>query len=170
LLHVISLKDGTQEKEVDAGAYVAGSVALADGRAYFGQFENEFLCVDLNGATNAWSFRDRNFPFFSSPAVTTDRVLFGGRDKMLHCVRRDTGAKVWTFATRGKVDSSPVVCGDKVVVGSDDGRFYMVSLDKGAQIWSYEVGQPIGGSPAVADGKVVIGSDDGNVYCFAAKK
>jgi len=81
LLHVISLADGKQVKEIDAGAYIAGSAALADGRAYFGQFENEFLCVDLKFATNAWSFHDRNFPFFSSPAVTKDRVVFGGRDK-----------------------------------------------------------------------------------------
>ncbi len=76
---------------------------------------------------------------------------------------------LWSFPTRGKVDSSPVVCGDKVVVGSDDGRLYLVSLDKGQQVWMYEVGQPIESSPAVADGKVVVGSDDGSLYCFGEK-
>ena len=29
-----------QVKEIEAGAYIAASVALADGRAYFGQYEN----------------------------------------------------------------------------------------------------------------------------------
>src|SRR5438309_725219 len=103
LLHVISLADGKQVKEVEAGAYVAGSVALADGRAYFGQFENEFLCVDLKKGEKAWGFHDRNFPFFSSPAVTKDRVVLGGRDKLLHCVKRDNAATLWTFPTGGKV-------------------------------------------------------------------
>src|SRR3954462_9653621 len=36
MLHVISLKDGQQLKEVDAGAYIAASVALVDQRAYIG--------------------------------------------------------------------------------------------------------------------------------------
>ena len=68
-------------------------------------------------------------------------------------MNRADGQPVWSFATRGKVDSSPVVCGDKVVVGSDDGRLYVVSLDKGKELWSYEIGQPIESSPAVARGK-----------------
>src|ERR1051325_3349841 len=142
----------------------------AGGRAYFGHMENEFVCVDLEKGTNVWSYRDRAFPYYSSPAVTSNRVVFGGRDKRLHCVNRADGKPVWTFPTRGKVDSSPVICGDKVVVGSDDGRLYVVSLDKGKELWSYEIGRPIGSSPAVTDGKVVIGSDDGNVYCFGARE
>ena len=84
-------------------------------------------------------------------------------------MEKATGTAVWTFNTRGKVDSSPVVCGDKVVVGSEDGRLYIVGLNDGKQVWTYEVGQPIESSPAVADGKIVIGSNDGSVYCFGAK-
>ena len=118
---------------------------------------------------SAWTFRDREFPYFSSPAVTKDRVVFGGRNKQLHCVNRADGKRVWTFATRGKVDSSPAVAGDKVVVGSDDGRLYLVSLAEGKELWNYEIGRPIGASPAVADGKIVVGSEDGSVYCFGAK-
>ena len=170
LLHVISLADGKQVKEVEAGAYIPGSVALADGRAYFGQYENEFLCVDLQAGKRAWTFRNRDFPYLSSPAVTPEVVVFGGRDKLLHCVKRADGLPLWSFATRGKVDSSPVICGNKVVVGSDDGRLYVVSLDKGKELWSYEVGQPIESSPAVARAKIVVGCDDGNVYCFGGGK
>lgn len=169
LIHVISLTNGTKIKEFEAGAYIAGSAALVGKHAYVGHYENEFLCFDLEKGTNVWSFRDRNFPYFSSPAVTTDRVIFGGRDKRLHCVNRADGNPVWSFAARGKVDSSPVVCGDKVVVGSDDGFLYVVSLATGKEVWSYEIGQPVGSSPAIAQGRIVIGSEDGRVYCFGAK-
>ncbi len=199
ILHVISLADGRELKHIEAGAYIAASVAVQNGRAYFGHFDNEFLCVDLNSnpeggvprrpdqkddgrrgtppsdnlETNSpvvWRFRDREFAYFASPAVTRDRVVFGGRDKQLHCVRADDGKPLWSFATRGRVDSSPVIAGDKVVVGSDDGRVYIVSLNDGKEIWSYEIGGSVGSSPAVADGKIVIGSDDGSVYCFGEKK
>lgn len=166
LIHVISLTNGSKIKEFDAGAYIAGSSALVGKFAYVGHYENEFLCFDLEKGTNIWSFKDRNFPYFSSPAVTEDRVLFGGRDKRLHCVKRTDGTPIWTFATRGKVDSSPVVCGDKVVVGSDDGFLYLVSLADGKEVWSYEIGQPVGSSPAIAHGRIVVGSEDGRIYCF----
>lgn len=169
LLYVISLANGALVSSNEMGAPIAASVAMAERRAYFGHYENRFVCADLKAGTNAWTFHDREFPYFSSPAVTTEFVLFGGRDKKLHCVNRSDGQSVWNFATRGKVDSSPVVCGDKVVFGSDDGRVYLVSLKAGQELWSFEAGQPIESSPAVAAGRIVIGCDDGNVYCFGAK-
>mgnify|MGYP000719453411 CR=1 FL=1 len=169
ILHVISLADGQKLKEIEAGAYVAGSVALDGARAYFGHYGNEFQCVDLEKGEKVWTFKDRNFPFFSSPAVTADRVIFGGRDKRLHCVNKADGRPVWSFTTRGKVDSSPVVVGDKVLVGSEDGRVYLVSLTEGRELWSYEIGEAVTASPAVAGGRFVIGSEDGSVYCFGAK-
>ncbi|MBL9167920.1 MAG: PQQ-binding-like beta-propeller repeat protein [Verrucomicrobiales bacterium] len=166
LIHVISLTNGSKIKEFEAGAYIAGSSALVGKYAYVGHYENEFLCFDLEKGTNIWSFKDRNFPYFSSPAVTADRVIFGGRDKRLHCLKRSDGTSVWTFATRGKVDSSPVVSHDKVVVGSDDGFLYLVSLADGKEIWSYEIGQAVGSSPAIAEGRIIVGSEDGRIYCF----
>jgi outer membrane protein assembly factor BamB len=170
LLHVINLADGQKIKEVEAGAYIAGSGAFDKGNFYIGHYDNEFLCADLNAGKITWRFHDRNFPYFSSPALTSDRVVFGGRDKKLHCLKRADGDEVWAFAARGKVDSSPVVVDGKVVVGSDDGRLYAVNLNDGSEVWNYEVGQPIGSSPAVASGRVVIGGEDGNVYCFGAGK
>jgi outer membrane protein assembly factor BamB len=109
LLHVINLADGAKIKEVEAGAYIAGSGAFEKGNFYIGHYENEFLCADLNAGKIAWRFHDRNFPYFSSPALTSDRVIFGGRDKKLHCLNRTNGEEIWAFSARGKVDSSPVV-------------------------------------------------------------
>jgi outer membrane protein assembly factor BamB len=166
ILHVLSLATGKKEKEIDGGAYIAGSVAVVDHHAYYGHYGNDVLRVDLRSGEPRWTFRDRNFPYFSSPAVSADRVVIGGRDRRLHGLDRETGERAWVFATRGRIDSSPVIVGDKVVVGSDDGRLYMVTLADGRELWSYEIGQALSGSPAVADGRVVIGSTDGNVYAF----
>lgn len=166
VLYSLNLTNGTLATSNDIAAPIAASVALAGSQAYFGHYENQFLSVAVAGNSNVWSYRDRAFPYFSSPAVTPDRVLFGGRDKKLHCVNRPDGKPVWTFATRGKVDSSPVVAGDKVVFGSADGRLYLVNLTDGKELWSYEIGKAIETSPAVSAGRIVIGSDDGAVYCF----
>jgi len=170
LLHVIDITKGTKEKSIDAQSYIIGSVAADAGRVYVGHHDNEFLCIDLKAEKIVWKYKDRLFPYSSSPALTKDRVIFGGQDKRLHCLRRDNGEVVWTFATRGQVDSSPVVCGDKVLVGSNDGRLYMVSLKTGKRLWDYETDDAITASPAVAGGQVIIGSEDGTVYCFGTKK
>ncbi len=169
MIHVLNLADGTKAKEIEAGAYIIGSVAVVDGVGYVGHYENEFLAVDLKKGEMKWRYHDRNFPYGGSPAVTQDRVLFGGRDKRLHCVDRESGKQVWTFATRGKVESSPVVAGDRVVVGSDDGRVYVVNLADGKEVWNHEIGQAVQGSPAVVDGHIVIGAEDGVLYCFGKK-
>ena len=129
----------------------------------------EVLCIDLKQKKIAWKYKDRAFPYESSPALTKDRVLIGGGDKRLHCLDRKTGEQVWTFATRGAVNSSPVVVGDKVLVGSADNRLYMVNLKTGKRIWSYETGDEISASPAVSGERVVISSSDGFLYCFGAK-
>jgi outer membrane protein assembly factor BamB len=166
LLHVISLAKGEKIREVEAGAYIAGSGALEKNRFYIGHYDNEFICADLQAGQIVWRFRDRQFPYFSSPALTQDRVIFGGRDRKLHCLKKENGQEVWSFKTRGKVDSSPVVCGDRIVVGSEDGNLYMVALADGKELWKYEIGQPIISSPAVIDGYIVIGGEDGSVYGF----
>lgn len=167
-IHVVNALNGRGIRQIDEGAYIAASGALSDGRLYVGNYDNEFLCVDLKAGKIDWTYRDRPFPYFSSPAVTADAVVFGGRDKRVHCLRRGAGDAKWTFSTQGKVDSSPVVAGDKIVVGSDDGRLYLLALADGREIWSADLGKPIQSSPAVADGRVVVGASDGVIYAFGA--
>ena len=136
--------------------------------AYLGHYGNEVISVDLDAGTVAWRYKERGFPYFSSPAVTDERVIIGGRDKRVHCLDRATGKQLWEFQTGGKVDSSPVVCGDKIAFGSEDGRIYVVSMENGKELWSYEIGKPLTASPAVVNGMIIIGSEDGAVYAFGA--
>lgn len=168
VIHVVP-PDGKDAKEYDAGAYTAATAGVdADGRVYIGNYEGGFICVDLKTGKRVWSFSGEE-PFFSSPAIGADKVVFGGRDTQVHALDRKTGKEAWTFSTKGEVNSSPVICGDKVVVGSSDGRLYMLKLDTGKEVWSYDTGSGVGSSPAVAGGMVIVGADNGYVYCFGTK-
>jgi len=169
-IHVLDIATGKELRQIESEAYIAGSAGSADGLGYVGNYGNLVLAFDPKAGSILWKYRDRNFPYFSSPAITADRVIIGGRDKRLHCIDRAKGEKVWIFQTRGDVDSSPVVCGDAVIVGSADGRLYCVALADGKERWAYQIGAPITASPAVADGRIVIGAEDGNLYCFTAAK
>ena len=165
-IHVLRLEDGAETRQIESDAYIASSVAVRDGLGYVGNYGNLVIAFDPKSGEIKWKYRDRNFPYFSSAAVTADRVIIGCRDKRLHCLDRATGKAVWTFQTRGQVESSPVVCGDAIIVGSEDGRLYCVNLADGAERWAYEIGAPVTASPAVSDGFIVVGAEDGNIYAF----
>ncbi len=167
LFRAIRVSNGKEVFNVSSGAYTGASPALRDGSAFYGTFDNEVLEVNLTERKIAWRYEhpERKFPFYSSAAVTSTRVVIGGRDKLVHGLTMD-GKAAWTFATRARVESSPAIAGGRVFVGSNDGRFYVLGLNDGAKLWEFNAGAPLSASPAIANGRIVIGSQDGRLYCF----
>lgn len=168
-LHVVALKDGSDLAAVGVGQPVQCSPALSNGFAYFGLANegSEVIAADITKGEIAWRFQNPNsFPFTSTPAVTDTCVIAGGHDKYLHCLNRADGKELWSFLTRGEIDSSPIVANDRIVFGSGDGRVYIVSL-QGKELWSYEIGSPVESTAAVTEGLFMIGAADGVLYCFS---
>jgi len=163
----IRISDGREIISVTSGAYTGASPALRGGNAYYGTFDNEVLSVSLTERRINWRYEhpQRKFPFYSSAAVLTDRLVVGGRDKMVHSISME-GKVLWTFVTRARVESSPAVSGDRVYIGSNDGKFYVLSASTGAKLWEFTAGAALSASPAIANGRVVIGAQDGKLYCF----
>jgi outer membrane protein assembly factor BamB len=168
MFRAIDAISGKQVFTLPLGAYSGASAALADDHAYVGTFGNEVLGIDLRGRKIQWVYQHptRNFPFYSSAALTADRVVVGGRDKMVHCLDRSTGKAIWTFLTKSRVDSSPLICRNRVYVGSNDGLLYVLDLTSGKKLWEFTAGAPLSASPAAGEGSLVIGSQDGVLYCF----
>src|SRR5262245_15046855 len=167
-LHVVSATDGTGLARLELGddAHVAGSVALSEGRVYLGHYGNAFVCADLAKNELVWTFPDEKQPFFSSPAIAGEHVVFGGRNKQLQCVNRADGSLLWKFATRRKVDGSPVIVGDAVVFGAADGHVHVLALADGSERWSTELGSELGGSVAVAGGWIYAAGLDGRIVAY----
>ncbi len=170
MLRGIRISDGEQVVSVDIGAYTGASPALANNMVVFGTFENRVVGVDLLLKSVRWSYEhpEKKFPFYSSAALAAGKAVVGGRDKKVHCLEAETGKLLWTFATKGRVDSSPAVAAGRVYVGSKDGRFYVLDLETGKKLWEFPAGSPISASPALAAGHVILGSEDGLIYCFGS--
>ncbi|MGI9166889.1 MAG: PQQ-binding-like beta-propeller repeat protein [Pyrinomonadaceae bacterium] len=167
MFRAIRISDGKEMFTIPSGAYTGASPALRGSAAYYGTFDNEVLMVNLKDHSVGWRYQhpERKFPFYSSAAVVLDRVVLGGRDKMVHGLN-SAGKGVWTFTTRARVESSPAIAGGRVFVGSNDGRFYVLNVNSGAKLWEFNAGAPLSASPAIANGRVVIGAQDGRLYCF----
>ena len=164
----IDTETGKQAYSINLESYAGASAAIRAGYAYVGTFGNEVFCLDLQQHYPRWAYRHptRNFPFYSSAAVTTDRVVVGGRDKIVHCLDRSTGKEIWSFLTKARVESSPLVTGNRIFIGSNDGHFYELDLISGKNVWKFTSGAPFSASPAAVSGFLVIGDQDGVLYCF----
>ena len=168
-LYFVNAADGSEKGKVEVKNPIASTVASRNGIAVVGHYGNEIIAVDATTLLPKWTFKDRDFPFFSSPAITPEGLVFAGdRGKRFHCLELATGEEKWSFRTQGRIDSSPVVTGPHVIFGSDDGRIYALTTTDGKEAWSYEVGQPVQSSPCLAAGRLIMGADDGIVYAFAS--
>ena len=102
-IHVLRLEDGAEVRQIESDAYIASSVAVRDGIGYVGNYGNLVIAFDPKSGEIKWKYRDRNFPYFSSAAVTADRVIIGCRDKRLHCLDRATGKVLWDKAVAAEM-------------------------------------------------------------------
>lgn len=172
-LRMVDLATGAVKHTLTVGSYVAASPAVRDGRLIVGTFDNQVVGVSLGGEPKVlWRYDHplRDFAFYSSAALTADRAVVGGRDKLVHGLDPATGEKVWTHTARARVDGSPVVVGQRAFVGDESGQLMALDLGSGELVWSFESGQGFKASPAVADGYLVIGDVGGTLYAFSAPK
>jgi eukaryotic-like serine/threonine-protein kinase len=158
--------DGKLIREIDLGSYIAGSVAIEGNQAYIGHYENKYFRVDLEEGKVVWEFSRSTFPFFASAAIGKEAIYFGGRDRRVYSLNKESGKENWSFKTKGKVDSSPVLCKDKVVFGSYDGRVYLLNTADGKLLWEKDLGKPLIAAPAVSGKSLLVSSTDGTLYVF----
>ena len=103
-LRIINVHDGVERKKIELGDYVGASAAVLKDRAYVGTFGSQILGIDLQKAKILWRYEHPkyHFPFYASAAVTDDLVVVGGRDKLVHALKPQTGKLLWTFAARSR--------------------------------------------------------------------
>lgn len=172
IFHGIRISDGKEVVHLPGIGNTGASVTIintpAGQQAFFGNFSNEVLSINLKTRRRVWRYihPQRQFPFYSSTAVADGKVILGGRDKVVHCLNAANGKELWSFRTNARVESSPAVTGGRVYIGSNDGRFYVLDLNTGAKVWEFNAGQAVSASPAIAGGRVVVGAQDGKLYCF----
>jgi outer membrane protein assembly factor BamB len=181
LLHVVNIADGKQVKQIDIGGYVAGNVALVGHHCFVGHFGNAFVGIDIEADETMWEFTSKKLPFYSSPAVTSDRVVFGGRDKRVHCVKRDNGPRrpapppspapadqstpsTFSDAPKGRAPE-PTPTPAPATPETPKAPEFLPAV--APAIWSTPTRNKVDSSPVIIDNKVVVGCDDGRLYILS---
>jgi outer membrane protein assembly factor BamB len=121
--------------------------------------------LNAEDGTMIWEY-DAKTIIWTSPAVTENRIYFGGLNGIFYCLDSYDGKLIWTYETDKGIWSSPAVSDDKVYFGSNDNFIYCLDVDNGNKIWSYDTKGEVHSSPAVAYGNVYIGSSFQGLFCF----
>jgi outer membrane protein assembly factor BamB len=167
-LHVYTVGKAEKKPDVPLGNdnQVAGGVAMSGTTAFAGTRSGKLCAVDVAAGKILWTNSDGQGEAFMTPAVNETMVIYGADDGKLHGLKRDTGAKIWSFDT-GNRPMSPVIAGDRVVASSG-GTLFVLGLADGKKYWSAPVADDIS-SPAVVGGRILVGGDDGTVSAYGKK-
>jgi outer membrane protein assembly factor BamB len=172
MLRVVNVEDGSEVGSCEMESQTGASPAVVGDRLFVGHMGCQVLGIDWKKPEIVWRYEnpERHFEFYSSAAATSQLVVIGGRDKMVHALDPATGDLRWSFPTKGRVDSSPAIVGNRAFVGSHDGNVYGLELATGKELWKFTTGGKVTSSPAVASGRMIIANDEGKVFCFGEKE
>ena len=76
--------------------------------------------------------------------------------------------RVWTFMTKGNVESTAAIHDGTVYVGSGDGKLYALHLSDGTEKWHFDAGSPVNSSPTYHEGALYFGSETGVFFAVRA--
>ena len=127
--------------------FFLSSPILVGDRLYVGSGAGRMYALDPQSGRVAWSF-DAGSRIRSTPAVTSDEVVFGTKDGHVIALRIKDGSQLWKFATKGasnhfadvgndttSILTSPSIADGVVAIGGRDGNIYGIDLATGAQKW-----------------------------------
>lgn len=77
--------------------------------------------------------------------------------------------RVWTFMTKGSVESTAAIHDGTVYVGSSDGKLYALHLSDGTEKWHFDAGSPVNSPPTYHEGALYFGDEEGLFYAVNAE-
>lgn len=182
-LYALDLRDNKPKWKFDTQSLVRSSPALLEGTIYFGDMKGYLYALDAETGAEQWRFATEGVKFnpaefgfdrcaiVSSPTISGELVVFGGRDGFLYAVDRKSGQQKWRVDHEiSWVISSPAIFNNTVFTGTSDGRFVQaVALDTGKETWRFKATETVWSSPTVGDSLVYFGDGGGNVFAVHAR-
>jgi outer membrane protein assembly factor BamB len=134
---------------------IKGPVAIADGSAFFGSWDESVYRVALADGSEEWRFETGNL-VMTGPSVepATGTVYVGSHDDNCYALDADSGAERWRFDTDGRLIGCPTVTSEHVLVGSHDTHLYCIEKESGEGVWEVDAAGTVSSTPLVEEGAV----------------
>ncbi len=116
---VYALNTSHSQSVVDG---VAGSMALANGRLYVGDYRGVLSCIDALHGKLDWRFAT-GAQILATPVVTAEQVYIGSGDGNFYALNTQTGRPAWHYVT-GEIRASASLANGRLYVGGLSGVVY----------------------------------------------
>ncbi|ELY39762.1 outer membrane protein assembly factor BamB family protein [Natronorubrum tibetense] len=138
-----------------AGAEIKGTLAAHDGYGYFGSWDDNFYCLDLEDGSQEWAF-EAGRSIMSNPAVDveTDIVYMGSDDGFVYALDAASGEEIWSTDVDGRVIGALTVTAETVLAGSYDSHLYALDKETGDRNWRVENRGRVTSAPVPVDGRI----------------
>jgi eukaryotic-like serine/threonine-protein kinase len=104
---------------------VGGSMALADGRLYVGDYRGLLLCLHAGKGTIIWRYAT-GAQILATPVVAAGLVYIGSGDGNFYALDTLTGRPAWRYVT-GEIRSSASLAYGHIYIGSLKGVVYALA-------------------------------------------
>jgi len=112
------------------------------------------LCLDKKTGRLNWSFHSgftgTEFIWSRRPAVSGDRVLFGGITGILYAFDAQSGREIWKRDFGSRISTHLTASGDDVYLGTANGHLYRVTQKTGQVKGDFNIGVTPVGVPVIA--------------------
>jgi serine/threonine-protein kinase len=168
-IYALETRTGGLRWKLEAGNGARSDVVTRGGRGYAVSLADELLAFDLTTGRLAWRFAAGGDPesFRSgSLALAGDRVVFAGKDGVVHGLEADSGAVVWTYDLRYPGTTWPVVVGGRVWVASGEGHLHALDPARGTSLLRVALpGGPYRGPMIALGDSLMLLQGPGSVTC-----
>jgi len=143
------------------GNYGATADVVSSGdNAYVLTIGDELICLDIRTGRLNWTFqsgfaRDK-FSWSRRPAVSGDRVFFGGIDGIVYALDAKTGKEVWKRDFGSRISTHLASFGNDLYLGTASGHFYRVGQKTGAVVTDFILGITPVGVPIIAGDALLV--------------
>jgi len=116
---------------------VVSDVLRLKNNVYAVTLRNEVVCLDLEDGKMNWTFRSgysdqaMNFHWTSTPAISDNRVYFGGLDGIVYALHAHSGKLIWKRDLAARVTTSVAVHGHDLYVGTAKRHLYRLDTGSG---------------------------------------
>jgi len=105
----------------------------------------------------------------STPAIHNGLVFIADCARNIHCLDLETGAILWTHATRGEIWASPLVADGKVYLGTRSGDFWILAASREKRVlFETKLESGMSATTTAANGRILIATME-NLYSVAAE-
>jgi outer membrane protein assembly factor BamB len=122
-----------------AGRGVSSDIVRHDDAIYAVTLEDHIVCLDLEAGEPRWQLPtggepSERFSMGSTPALTDERVYFGGLDGNVHALDAATGRPLWKTDVESQVVTSTLLLDDTIIVGTDYAELHQLSAKTGKTV------------------------------------